>query len=71
MRAEQLNGAARDERDEAFMNELRALPKFAGGFTREALARQVEIGRLMRVVWVKYFPHLRDSFNALPELEKV
>lgn len=71
MRAEQLTGAERDRRDEAFMDELRALPKFMGGFTKEALARQVEIGRLMRVVWVKYFPHLRDSFNALPELEKV
>lgn len=71
MRAEQLTGAARDERDEAFMDELRSLPKMTGGFSPEALARQVEVGRLMRVVWVKFFPHMRDSFNALPELEKV
>lgn len=71
MKAEQLSGAARDERDDAFMSELRALPKFMGGFSSEALAHQVEVGRRMRETWVKFFPHLRASFDGLPELEKV
>lgn len=68
---EQLTGAQRDERDAAFRAELLALPRFMGGFTKEALVHQVMVGTMIRRVWVKYFPHMRASFNALPELEKV
>ncbi len=71
MKTPELTGAQRDERDEAFRCEMRAIGPHTGGFSKEALAAQVEKGRQLRVLWVKYFPHMRESFNSIPELEKV
>lgn len=71
MRTEPLTHEQERARDESFRSELRALPRFMGGFSTEALRHQVEVGRLMRQTIVRHFPHMRGSFNSLPELEKV
>ena len=70
MRTE-LTGAQRDARDAIFIAELLGCGTGLGGFSPEALSGQVERGRRMREVWVRHFPNMRESFNALPELEDV
>jgi len=71
MKREILTHSEQDVRDALYKKEILALPAFVGGFSPEALREQVRIATLMRGVMVKHFPHLREAFNSLPELEKV